>query len=148
YEIAVGPVHAGIIEPGHFRFNCLGELIVNLEIRLGFLHRGLERRLTEIPWQKARFAAEAASSDTACANALAHAIAIEHLVGVKAPVRAQYLRTLALETERLAMHIADVGGMATDVGFLAVSATLSRLRGRALRMAELLSGSRYLRAYV
>ena len=75
YELPVGPIHAGVIEPGHFRFNCFGETILNLEIRLGYLHRGVERRLTEVPWQKARFVAEAAASDTACANALAHAIA-------------------------------------------------------------------------
>src|SRR5207247_423665 len=62
YEIPVGPIHAGIIEPGHFRFSCLGEIIQNLEMRLGYQHRGIERRMTEIPWQRARFLAEAASS--------------------------------------------------------------------------------------
>src|SRR5213595_2327648 len=79
HEIPVGPVHAGIIEPGHFRFSCLGEVIANLEIRLGYQHRGVEQRLSEVPWPRARFVAEAASSDTAVGNALAHAVAIEQI---------------------------------------------------------------------
>lgn len=148
YEIPVGPVHAGIIEPGHFRLSCLGELIQNLELRLGFLHRGVEKRLTEVSWQKARFVAEAAASDTAAANALAHAIAIESMIGVEITPRAQHLRTLALEVERIAMHVGDLGGMAVDLGFLGVAASLSRLRGMALRLADLLSGSRFLRAFI
>src|SRR6266540_770570 len=77
HEIPVGPIHAGIIEPGHFRFSCLGEVITNLEIRLGYQHRGVERRLTELPWPQTRFVAEAASSDTAVGNALAHSVALE-----------------------------------------------------------------------
>src|SRR5207249_8405007 len=75
YEIPVGPIHAGIIEPGHFRFSCMGEVIQNLEIRLGYQHRGIERQMTEIPWRRARFLTEAASSDTAACNALAHSLA-------------------------------------------------------------------------
>ena len=148
FELPVGPVHAGIIEPGHFRLSCLGEFVVNLEIRLGFLHRGVEKRLTEVPWTKARFVAEAAASDTAAANALAHATAIESLLDLEPPARAQHLRALALEIERLAMHIADVGGMAVDLGYLSVAAAGSRLRGLALRMADLLSGSRFVRGFV
>jgi Ni,Fe-hydrogenase III large subunit len=148
YELGVGPVHAGIIEPGHFRLSCLGESVVNLELRLGYLHRGVESRLTEIPWQKARFVAEAAASDTAVANALAHAIAIESIQGIEPPDRAQYLRTIALEIERLAMHIADIGGMSVDLGAASMAATFGRLRGMALRLADLLSGSRFLRGFI
>src|SRR4029077_15000816 len=85
HEIPVGPIHAGIIEPGHFRFSCLGEVIANLEIRLGYQHRGVERRLTEVPWKQSRFVAEAASSDSAVGNALAHAVAIEQLSGIRVP---------------------------------------------------------------
>jgi Ni,Fe-hydrogenase III large subunit/Ni,Fe-hydrogenase III component G len=147
YELPVGPIHAGVIEPGHFRFSCFGETILNLEIRLGYVHRGVEKRLTEIPWQKARFVAEAAASDTASANAIAHATAIESLFGIEPPLRAMALRTLALEIERLAVHIIDVGGMGTDTGFLAVSATAGRLRGKALALGQMLSGSRFLRAF-
>jgi Ni,Fe-hydrogenase III large subunit/Ni,Fe-hydrogenase III component G len=147
YELPVGPIHAGVIEPGHFRFNCFGETIVNLELRLGFVHRGVEKRMTEVPWQKARFVAEAAASDTASANAIAHATAIESIFDVEVPLLALKLRTLALEIERLAIHIIDVGGMGTDTGFLAVSAGCGRLRGKALAMGQALSGSRFLRAF-
>ena len=148
YELPVGPIHAGVIEPGHFRFSCLGENILNLEIRLGYVHRGVEKRLTEIPWTKARFVAEAAASDTAAANALAHAIAIESLFELEVPARAQVLRTIALELERIAMHIIDIGGIGTDIGFLGFSTSMSRLRGKALGLAQLLSGSRFLRGFI
>jgi Ni,Fe-hydrogenase III large subunit len=148
FELPVGPVHAGIIEPGHFMLSCLGEDVLNLEVRLGYLHRGIEKRITEIPWRKARFVAEAAASDTACANALAHALAIESLLAVEPSFRSQGLRTLALEIERLAMHIGDIAGMAYDLGYLVIAANFSRLRGTALRLAELLSGSRFLRGYI
>lgn len=148
YEIPVGPIHAGIIEPGHFRFSCLGEIITNLEIRLGYVHRGVEKRLTEVPWKKARFAAEAAASDMAAANALAHAIAIESLCGIVPSKRAQILRTISLEIERVAMHISDLGGIAGDIGFLAVSSSMARLRGDALAMGDLLAGSRFQRGFI
>jgi|AGTN01.1.fsa_nt_gi Ni,Fe-hydrogenase III large subunit len=148
YEIPVGPIHAGIIEPGHFRFSCLGEIIVNLEIRLGYVHRGIERRLTEVAWNKARFVAEAAASDSAAANALAHAIALESIWGLNCTPRANALRTLSLEIERIAMHIADLGGMAADIGFLAIGSSMSRLRGDALRLGELLTGSRFQRSFI
>jgi Ni,Fe-hydrogenase III large subunit len=148
WELPVGPIHAGIIEPGHFRFSCLGETIINLELRFGYVHRGVETTLTQVPWQKARFVAEATASDTAAANALAHAIAIESLFEVEVPPAAQALRTIALETERAAMHIADVGGMMTDIGMVAMAATMSRLRGSALNLGQALTGSRFLRAYI
>ncbi len=148
YELPVGPIHAGVIEPGHFRFSCFGETILNLEIRLGYSHRGVEKRLTEVPWQNARFVAEAAASDTACANALAHAIAIESLFEITVPPLAQSLRTLALEIERLAVHIVDIGGLSADFGFLSIAASAGRLRGKALGLAQTLSGSRFLRGYI
>jgi Ni,Fe-hydrogenase III large subunit len=148
YEIPVGPIHAGIIEPGHFRFSCYGEVIVNLEIRLGYVHRGIERRLTEVPWNKARFVAEAAASDSAVANASALSMAIESLLNIEVPRQAALLRMAALEVERLAMHLSDLGGLAGDIGFLAVSSSMARIRGLALRMAELLSGNRFMRAYI
>lgn len=148
WELPVGPIHAGVIEPGHFRFSCLGETIVNLELRFGYVHRGVEKRITEVPWQKARFVAEATASDTACANALAHAVAIESLLGVEVPPLAQVLRTIALETERVAMHVVDVGGVMGDIGMVALLQTMSRLRGHALNFGQALTGSRFLRAYV
>ncbi len=148
YELPVGPIHAGVIEPGHFRFSCFGETIVNLEIRLGWVHRGVEKRLTEVPWQKAHFVAEAAASDTALANAFAHAIAIESILDLEITERAQYLRTIALEIERLAVHIIDVGGIGTDIGLLGISSAMGRLRGKALALADLISGSRFLRGFI
>lgn len=148
YEIPVGPIHAGIIEPGHFRFSCLGEVIVNLEIKLGYVHRGVERRLTEVDWRNACFIAEASASDSAAANALAHAVALESIWQLSCPPRGNALRTLSLEIERIAMHIADLGGLASDIGFLAIGSSLSRLRGDALRLGELLTGSRFQRAFI
>jgi Ni,Fe-hydrogenase III large subunit len=148
HEIPVGPIHAGIIEPGHFRFSCLGEVVMNLEIRLGYQHRGVERRLTEIPWQQARFVAEAASSDTGVGNALAHAVAMEQLLGIPAPPRAEALRSMALELERVASHLGDMGGLSADVGYSAGAAIFARLRGAALGLGELLTGTRLQRAYV
>lgn len=148
YEVPVGPVHAGIIEPGHFRLSCLGEYIQNLELRFGFLHRGLEKNILETPWQKVRFQAEAASSDTACANAFAHAMAIESLLQIEVSKQDALCRNAALELERAAMHIFDLGGMALDLGCQGVATTLSRLRGTALGLAEQLSGSRFMRGYI
>lgn len=148
YELPVGPIHAGVIEPGHFHFSCFGETILNLEIQLGWVHRGIEKRMTEVPWQKARFVAEAAAGDSAAANALAHAILMESLLGVEIPARAQHLRSMALEIERLAMHIIDVGGLAADIGMVAVAASMSRLRGVALGMGDSLAGSRFLKAFI
>jgi Ni,Fe-hydrogenase III large subunit len=148
YEIPVGPIHASVIEPGHFRFSCLGESIVNLELQLGWLHRGVEKRITEVPWQKARFVAESAASDTAIGNSLAHAIAIESLFDVEVTPAANSMRTLALEIERAAMHIIDIGGAAHDLGFLGISSSMSRLRGKALALGQALTGTRIQRFYV
>jgi Ni,Fe-hydrogenase III large subunit len=148
YEIPVGPIHAGVIEPGHFRFSCFGETILNLELKFGYVHRGVEKRLAEVPWKKARFVAEAAASDTACANALAHAVALESILGVEVSPFANRMRTLAFEIERLAMHIIDLAGMGTDTGYLVFAQNMSRLRGVALGCAQALSGSRFLRAFI
>src|SRR5439155_24316765 len=129
-------------------FSCLGEVITNLEIRLGYQHRGVERRLAEIPWRQGRFLAEAASSDTAVGNALAHAVALEQLLGVEPPPRANALRSMALEIERLASHVGDMGGLSADMGYSAGAALFGRLRGAALGLGELLTGTRFQRAYV
>lgn len=148
YEIPVGPIHAGIIEPGHFRFSCFGEIIHNLEIRLGYLHRGVEERLTRIPWRRARFLAEAASSDTTVGNALAHSLAIEQMLGVAPPPVAVTLRAAALEIERVASHVGDLGGICSDIGFAGGASVFGRLRGQALGMGERLTGARFQGAYV
>jgi Ni,Fe-hydrogenase III large subunit/Ni,Fe-hydrogenase III component G len=148
HEIAVGPIHAGIIEPGHFRFSCIGEIIANLEIRLGYQHRGVEQRLASVPWRHARHVAESASSDSAMANALAHAEAIEGLCEIEVPRRAAAFRTLALEFERLASHLGDLGGLSGDIGFALPAATFGRLRGAALGLCQTLSGSRFGRGFI
>lgn len=148
HEIPVGPIHAGIIEPGHFRFSCAGEVIAYLTIRLGYQHRGIERRLSEVPWQKARYLAESAASDTAVGNALAHAVAIENLLGIEVSDRSQHLRTVSLELERIASHVGDLGALCGDIGYSAGASLFGPLRGAALTLGELLSGNRFQRYFV
>lgn len=148
HEIPVGPVHAGIIEPGHFRFTCIGEVILNLEIRHGFQHRGIENRLATTPWRLGRFLAESASSDETVANGLAHAVALERLSETRVPDRANSIRTISLEIERIANHIGDLGGLSADVGFAIGAATFARLRGVALGLGQTLAGSRFQRGLI
>ncbi len=148
YIVPVGPVHAGVIEPGHFRISCVGENIINLEIRLGFVHRGIEKRLTQIPLTSLRFYAESVSSDSSSANALANTLALEQMLELNVSERSKYLRTLAMEIERLSMHICDLGGMATDLGFNTIAMELARLRGQVFAMGDYLTGSRYLRNFI
>ncbi len=148
HEIPVGPIHAGVIEPGHFRFSCLGEVIASLEIRLGYLHRGVESALQDIAPRHARHLVENAASDMTVANALAHAVAVEGLLGIEPPPRAQTLRTISLEVERVANHLGDLGALASDVGFAVVNATFARLRGDALGIGQKIGGTRYQTGYV
>ncbi len=148
FEIPVGPVHAGIIEPGHFRFSVAGETIVNLEIRLGYQHRGAEKLFEGA---SARFGvrlAERISGDTAVGHGLAFCQAVEGLAGVEPPPRARFLRVVALELERLANHVGDLGGIAADIGFAPGAAHFGRLRGSFLNLADLLSGHRFLMGFV
>lgn len=148
HEVAVGPVHAGIIEPGHFRFQCHGEHVYHLEIALGYQHRGVEKAMVNQPPKRALHYAENLSGDTAIGHATAYCQIIEALSGCKKTVRAQSLRGIALELERLANHIGDLGALANDVGFLPTASYCGRIRGDFLNMTALLCGNRFGRGMI
>ncbi|NLO91591.1 MAG: hydrogenase [Elusimicrobia bacterium] len=142
HEVAVGPVHAGIIEPGHFRFQCNGEHVFHLEIELGYQHRGIETALAANP-KRRLFYMEAAAGDTTIAHTTAYCRALQALSGASADERTDALRAAALELERLANHTGDLGAMAGDIGYLPTMSFCGRLRGDYLNMTALLCGSRF-----
>ncbi len=145
YEIPVGPVHAGIIEPGHFRFSVVGETILKLKARLWFTHRGVEKLFEGLDATGAVHLAERISGDTSAAHALAHSLAVEDALGIVMPEPAQRLRALLVELERLYNHAADVGALANDVGFSLAQAHALRIREELLRINNATTGHRLLR---
>jgi Ni,Fe-hydrogenase III large subunit/Ni,Fe-hydrogenase III component G len=148
FEITVGPVHAGVIEPGHFRFSVDGETIVNLETRLGFVHKGTEKLFETLPLGRAPELAERISGDTSVGHTLTLCQALEALAGIRPPERALWLRVVLLELERLYNHIGDVGMIVNDTGYAFGHAQCFRLRERLLRLNARLTGHRLLRGAV
>ncbi|NTU78625.1 MAG: formate hydrogenase [Chloroflexales bacterium] len=145
YEIPVGPVHAGIIEPGHFRFSVVGETILMMKERLYYTHKGTEKLFEGRAPLAGLALAERISGDTTVGHAMAYCEAIERLGGVSVPERGRYLRVVLLELERLYNHIADVGAICNDTGFAVAHAHCLRLRERVLRLNKRITGSRLLR---
>jgi len=143
HEVAVGPVHAGIIEPGHFRFQTHGEEVLSLEIMLGYQHRGVERLLQSGDRTRAVLVSEAVAGDTVVGHADAHCGALEALARCRKTPRAQTIRGIALELERLANHLGDLSAIAGDVAYLPAAADFGALRGESLNLLMILSGNRY-----
>ena len=145
YEIPVGPIHAGIIEPGHFRFSVAGESIVSLEPRLGYVHKGSEKLFEALPLDTKLCLSEKISGDSSFGHSLAFCQAVEQLSATEVPARALSLRVIYAELERLANHFGDIGAMMTDTGFNFGGAHGARLREMILQINERLAGSRFLR---
>lgn len=148
YEIPVGPVHAGIIEPGHFRFSMFGEEILMLQARLGYVHKGVEKLFETLPIEKKIKLSERISGDSSVSHALAFSQSIEELVGIHVPRRAQLLRVIYAELERLACHFNDIGFIMSDTGFSFGGAHGTRLREKVMQQAEKLTDSRYMRSVI
>jgi len=148
FQIPVGPIHAGIIEPGHFNFAVAGEPILYLQLRMFYVHKGIEKRFEQLPVNPAVHLAESISGDSSFAHGVAFCQAIEQAAGVEIPERAKRMRTILLELERIYNHVADIGAIATDVGFVIANAHASRLREMILGLNEELTGNRLLRGMV
>nr|WSY53459.1 NADH-quinone oxidoreductase subunit C [Streptomyces sp. NBC_00886] len=148
YEIPVGPVHAGLIEPGHFRFSVVGETILKLKARLWFVHKGIEKLFQGRSISAGLPLAERISGDTAVGHALAYCLAVEEATGTEVPEEAQRARALLLELERIHNHVADLGMLCNDVGHGILNAHAQRVREQLLRLNQQITGHRLLRGGV
>ncbi|MEQ1440085.1 NADH-quinone oxidoreductase subunit C [Fontimonas sp. SYSU GA230001] len=148
HEIPVGPVHAGIIEPGHFRFSVVGEKVLRLEQRLGYVHKGIEKRLEQLSAIEGRRLAARVSGDSAVAYSWAYCQALETLAGATITPRGAALRAIALERERIANHLGDLGALGNDAGFAFGLSQFMRLKEDLLRVNQRAFGARYLMDYV
>ena len=144
-EVAVGPVHAGIIEPGHFRFSVVGDSVLHLELRHFYMHKGTEKLFQGCPADAGVMLAESVSGDNCFAHAVAYCQAVENACGASAPARAAALRLIGLELERLVCHIGDFGGLCTDVGFIVGAALATRIKEDLLQASTRCCGTRYWR---
>ncbi|MCP3928621.1 MAG: hydrogenase, partial [Bacteroidetes bacterium] len=143
HEVAVGPVHAGVIEPGHFRFNCIGERVLNLEIQLGYQHRAVENLFYNAQAKRLPILAESIAGDTAIGHNLCMAQAVEALTAVQPDKGAQIIRVIAFELERIANHMGDLGALSGDVAFLPPANYCGRMRGDFLNLSLLICGNRF-----
>jgi len=148
YEIPVGPVHAGVIEPGHFRFSVVGETILRMKARLWFVHRGVEKLFEGRRPDHGIELAERISGDTAVGHTIAYVMAVEAAAGIEIGERDRLVRALLLELERMHNHVADLGALANDVGYGVVNAHASRLRETLLRLNKSTTGHRLLRGAI
>src|SRR5581483_5727636 len=145
-ELPVGPVHAGVIEPGHFRFSVVGDRVIHLELRHFYTHKGTEKLFEGTPVTRGTLIAESVSGDNCFAHAVAYSQAIENAYDVPIPPRAAAIRLIGLELERLLAHIGDVGALCGDVGFSLPAAQAARLKENLLRISAACIGTRYWRA--
>lgn len=145
FEVPVGPIHAGIIEPGHFRFSVAGEPIMMLEVRHFWKHRGIEKLFENLGLTDGVALAEKVSGDTTFGHSLCYCQAVESLLGMEVPPRANYLRSLFLELERLHNHIGDVGAICNDAAYALALAHCGRMKEQIMQLNDRLTGSRFLR---
>lgn len=148
HEVAVGPVHAGVIEPGHFRFQCHGETVYHLEISLGYQHRGIEKALQGGPNARTIHYMETLAGDTTVGHTIAYCQIMESLSGTNVPPGSLGIRGIAEELERLANHIGDLGALAGDVGYLPAQNYCGRIRGDVLNLTAILCGNRFGRGLI
>jgi Ni,Fe-hydrogenase III large subunit len=144
HEIAVGPIHAGIIEPGHFRFSVVGEKVLRLEERMGYTHKGIDRRFSDHDIGAGHRLAGRVSGDSTVAFAWAYAQATESLLGIQVPARAAWLRALMLERERIANHLGDLGALGNDAGLAFALSQFMRLKEEWLRLSNDAFGHRFM----